>query len=116
MVKIKSNMIIFIDIDDTICTTVDKSDYNKSIPIIENIEKANILYNQGHTIIYWTARGTQTGVDWKDITIDQFKKWGVKYHNLIFGKPYYDVFIDDKNINALNFNNFFKQINKIYAK
>ena len=26
----------------------------------------------------------------------QLKKWGVKYHELIMGKPYGDFFIDDK--------------------
>ena len=25
------------------------------------------------------------------------KKWGVQYDELIFGKPSYDVFVDDKN-------------------
>jgi len=103
-------MIIYIDIDDTICKTPDKSDYTKSTPIKENIEKANALYDQGHTIIYWTARGTISGKDWSTITKDQFRLWEVKYHDLLFGKPYYDVFIDDKNINVLDFNDFFKQI------
>jgi hypothetical protein len=103
-------MIIYIDIDNTICTTLDKSDYTKSTPIIENIEKANALYDKGHTIIYWTARGTQSGKDWSQVTREQFKNWAVKYHDLIFGKPHYDVFIDDKNINVLDFDNFFKQV------
>ena len=30
----------------------------------------------------------------------QLKKWGLKYHVLYFGKPSYDLFVDDK---ALNF-------------
>ena len=50
----------------------------------------------------WTARGTTTGVDWRAITEDQFTRWGVKYHDLKFGKPYYDLFIDDKNMNTRN--------------
>jgi hypothetical protein len=32
------------------------------------------------------------------ITIKQLKDWNVKYHKIIFGKPSYDVFIDDKAI------------------
>ena len=32
----------------------------------------------------------------KKLTIRQLKKWKLKYHNLYFGKPYYDFFIDDK--------------------
>ena len=26
----------------------------------------------------------------------QLKKWKLKYHNLIMGKPSYDLFVDDK--------------------
>ena len=29
----------------------------------------------------------------------QLKKWKVNYHKLIFGKPSFDLFIDDKSIN-----------------
>ncbi len=93
-------MIIYIDIDDTICHSPNKPDYNYCIPIYTNIDKANKLYDDGHNIIYWTARGTQTGIDWKLITEKQLKNWGVKYTELKFGKPYYDLFIDDKNINT----------------
>lgn len=92
-------MIIYIDIDNTICKN-DELNYKNSIPIIENINKANNLYNDGHYIVYWTARGTVTGIDWRKITEKQFKEWGVKYHELKFGKPNYDLFIDDKNMNT----------------
>jgi hypothetical protein len=93
-------MVIYIDIDDTICYSPNKPDYTNSTPIIENINKANQLYEEGHTIVYWTARGTQTGLDWSEVTKKQFELWGVKYHNIKFGKPYYDLFIDDKNMNV----------------
>ena len=95
-------MIIYIDIDETICNSPDKPDYTTSTPIKANIKKANKLYDQGNTIVYWTARGTQTGIDWTDVTKKQFSDWGVRYHDLKFGKPYYDLFIDDKNMNTLN--------------
>lgn len=95
-------MVIYIDIDETICNSPNKPDYNDSTPIKKNIKKANKLYDEGHEIIYWTARGTQTGIDWSDITKKQFKEWGVKYHDVKFGKPYYDLFIDDKNMNTQN--------------
>lgn len=95
-------MIIYIDIDDTICHSPNKPDYTISYPIKENIAKANKLFEDGHTIVYWTARGTVSGKDWRSITEEQFKDWGVKYHELKFGKPYYDLFIDDKNLNTEN--------------
>jgi len=93
-------MIIYIDIDDTICISPNKPDYCISYPIYNNIAKANKLFDEGHTIIYWTARGTLSGKNWKDITEQQFQEWGVKCHEIKFGKPYYDLFIDDKNLNT----------------
>jgi CMP-N,N'-diacetyllegionaminic acid synthase len=93
-------MIIYIDIDETICTSPENRDYSLAAPIIENIAKANNLYEEGNTIIYWTARGTETGISWREVTEGQFEKWGVRYHDLKFGKPAYDLFIDDKNMNT----------------
>jgi len=98
--KEKYKKIIYIDIDETICETPNNRDYTKSSPIRENIEKANSLYESGNKIVYWTARGTISGEDWRDVTVKQFEEWGVRYHDLKFGKPYYDLFIDDKNMNA----------------
>jgi hypothetical protein len=95
-------MVIYIDIDETICHSPDKPDYTTSTPITENITKANKLYDEGNLIVYWTARGSATGVDWSEVTKKQFIEWGVKHHSLKFGKPSYDLFIDDKNINTLN--------------
>jgi hypothetical protein len=96
-------MIVFVDIDETICVTPPSREYNKSRPITENIGKINELYDEGHQITYWTARGTTTGVDYRELTKKQFEQWGVKYHELHFGKPVYDIFIDDKNINSKTF-------------
>ena len=31
-------------------------------------------------------------------TSNQLTKWGVKYHKLIFGKPSFDIYVDDKNL------------------
>jgi hypothetical protein len=104
-------MIYFVDIDGTICNNT-FGDYERAIPVKENIKKINNLFDEGHTIIYWTARGTQTGKSWKELTLLQFKKWGVKFHDLKFQKPHYDLFIDDKSINA---ETFFKE-SKIVAR
>lgn len=94
-------MIIYVDIDDTICTNTDKYlDYSKSLPIRNRIKRINELFDQGHTIIYWTARGTRTGINWFNVTLRQLKLWGCKFHELRMNKPAYDLFIDDKNINS----------------
>ena len=44
------------------------------------------------------------------MTMKQLKKWNVKHHKLIFGKPSSDLYIDDK---ALFFkDNWYKFIDK----
>lgn len=98
-------MIYFIDIDDTICTLRIPSDYSTAEPISSAIDKVNKLYDAGNTIVFWTARGTVSGIDWRSLTESQFSRWGVKYHELRFGKPVYDIFIDDKNMNAEDWRN-----------
>lgn len=98
-------MIIYVDIDETICVSPKDRNYSNAVPIVENIEKINQMYDNGDNIVYWTARGTGSGIDWRKVTENQFEKWGVKYHGLRFGKPIYDLFIDDKNINSESFFN-----------
>ena len=95
---------IYVDIDETICfyeqeIPLDgKKDYSKAIPSYENIYKINKLYEQGNTIIYWTARGSRSGIDWHEFTEKQLSHWGAKYHQLKCDKPYYDIFIEDRSI------------------
>ena len=106
-------MLIYVDIDETICETPSSRNYVDAIPIKENILKINELYDRGHSIYYWTARGTVTLKDWRQVTEDQFKEWGVKYHKLMFGKPAFDLLIDDKALNSLN---HFDEINDYITK
>ena len=92
-----------VDIDGTICTEFflknGKKDYSKALPIADRIQHINDLYSQGHEIYYWTARGTVTGTDYKEMTVKQLQFWGCKYTSLSVGdKPHYDVWIDDKAI------------------
>lgn len=101
-------MIIYVDIDETICYHEDDDatkarEYENAKPYNQRIEKINSLYDDGNTIVYWTARGSVTGLDWTELTKSQLEKWGAKHHQLILGKPYYDLFIDDKNINSEDF-------------
>jgi len=98
-------MIVYVDIDETICKTPKNRDYTKSMPILSNIEKINKLYDEGHEVVYWTARGTGSGIDWLEHTKNQLKEWGVKSHDVKVGKPMYDIFICDK---ALNTERFFR--------
>jgi len=89
-------MIVYVDIDGTICN-ITNGEYEKSKPIESNIEKINKLYSDGHTIIYWTARGAVSGTDWTELTKKQLVRWGAKYHELkMNSKPHYDLLICDK--------------------
>lgn len=83
-----------IDIDNTICTQ--EINYKDAKPFKDKICVINKLFDNGNEIVFFTARGTETGINWRYITETQLKKWGVKYHKLIFGKPSADYYIDDK--------------------
>ena len=88
-------MLIYVDIDNTICET-DGTLYAESKPLFKNIEKINKLYKD-NTIVYWTARGSKTKVDWLELTEFQLNAWGCKYDDIIVGtKPPYDLLICDK--------------------
>ena len=93
-----------IDIDGTICSihlnNDGSADYTQSKPFTDRIEHFNKLYDEGHEIHYWTARGSASGIDRTELTHQQMNEWGVKYTSLQLKKPSYDVWIDDKAINA----------------
>jgi len=86
------------DIDGTLCTNTEGA-YEHAEPMLDRIVKVNALYEQGHQIILFTARGSTTGIDWSVVTQQQLTSWGVRYHQLLFGKPFADVFIDDRAVN-----------------
>lgn len=101
--------VIYVDVDETICLTPDNPRiYEQSVPLYENIAKINLLYDAGHEIVYWTARGSRSGKNWYDLTKSQLELWGAKHHTLRCDKPYYDTFIDDKaiNIESIHENHF----------
>ena len=96
--------VIYVDIDETICRREKSTDfgvvhdYKKAEPIKENIEKINKLYDEGHTIVYWTARGSRKQIDWTELTSQQLFQWGAKNQELKVDKPFYDLFIEDKSL------------------
>ena len=90
-------MIIYVDIDETICFYEGEREYPKAIPHYKNIDKINKLYDEGHEIIYWTARGGIKKKYWSELTAKQLKLWKCKYHKLkMNNKPHYDLLICDK--------------------
>ena len=97
--------VLCFDIDNTICKTLGNN-YKKSTPHLKSIKKINELYDNGHYIKLFTSRfmGRNNENIFKAkkqgyrFTINQINKWKLKYHKLIFGKPSYDLFVDDKSI------------------
>lgn len=95
------------DIDGTICTSVEDGNYEEAKPYPERIAKINKLFDEGHYIIYQTARGmgrysnmAQPAIEhFHDFTEAQLVHWGCHYHELHLGKPSADHYIDDKGIN-----------------
>ncbi len=91
------------DIDGTICTNTEGT-YEEATPFLEVIERINGLYEKGHRILLYTARGSTTGIDWTELTRNQLEEWNMHYHELFIGKPTADIYIDDKAINAADWN------------
>ncbi len=93
--------VALVDIDETICFYSGERRYDLSEPNQENIAKINSLYDAGWKIVYWTARGSVSKVDYYEHTKSQLEAWGCKYHELVTGtspnpKPHFDLVIDDK--------------------
>lgn len=90
------------DLDGTLCT-ITPGEYADANPIFERIQVVNELFELGHEIVIHTARGSTTGIDWTELTKLQLATWEVKYHKLQLGKPFADVYVDDKGIKDSDF-------------
>ena len=86
------------DIDGVIAGFRAGLDYDSAPPNEKMIAIINRLYAMGNEIILHTARGYVTGIDWRRTTERQMREWGVNYHELHFGKPNADYYIDDKSL------------------
>ena len=95
--------ILCFDLDNIICRTK-KNYYKRSIPIKKSIKFINFLYENNYYIKIFTARFMGRNSDnvlkakkqGFQFTKKQLKKWKVNYHELILGKPSFDIFVDDK--------------------
>jgi uncharacterized HAD superfamily protein len=85
-------LIYAIDIDGTLCKESNEWwHYAKAEPIEEAINKVNQLFGQDHQIILHTARFEED----RSVTRTWLKKYKVRYHRLIMGKPRADVYVDN---------------------
>lgn len=114
--------VIAVDLDETLCTGSKGHEeelidgyaigkYKYCTPIQSTIDKVNQLYDEGHKIVIYTSRGMGTlggdlGLIYSklyDSVRQDLDRWGVKYTQLVFGKIYFDVLIDDKVCNVRDF-------------
>ena len=113
MIRLKLRKKLFcFDLDGVICKNINYKNsnlinYNKSKPIWSAVRAINKLYDDGHRIVIYTARGmiryngniSLVKKKLGNITINSLKSWKLKYHKLVFGKIHYDFIIDDKSVN-----------------
>ena len=104
-----SDKILCFDIDGTICSLVD-GEYGSAAPKQDRIVIINRLYDEGNRIVLFTARGSTTGLDWNAVTRKQLRDWDVKFHELHFGKPHYDIYVGDKAMSDIVFFNTFREV------
>lgn len=75
------------------------------IPLDNAVESVNGLYYEGHTIIIYSV---STWMEY-EMTVDWLSRHGIKYHQLMLGKPVGDVWIDDRAITCNGWDN----VNKV---
>lgn len=95
---------ICFDLDNTLVSypTV-AGDYETCLPIERNIRFLQFLKEQGHHIIIHSARRMRThGGDTSaviddigELTKRQLDRFNIPYDEIIFGKPYADMYVDD---------------------
>lgn len=91
------------DLDGTLCSSSPGA-YRLAQPIEARIKIVNQLYDMGHYVHIFTARGMSTyrgnrvraQIRWRRVTKRQLKNWGVRYHKLTLGKPSGEIYVDDK--------------------
>ena len=103
IMQVNNTKTICVDIDGCLCSQT-AGNYADAQPIEEAIKVVNELYDEGHKIILHTARfmnrhnGDVQKVyeEGHEFTKNQLDSWGVRYHELILGKPFADILIDDR--------------------
>ena len=114
-------MILCIDLDNVICKTKNVK-YKNAKLIARTVKIINKAYNYTFKVLIFTGRfyGKCNGNLNKILKMDngltkrQLKKWKIKYHRLIFGKPMFNVNVDDKNFQFKK--NWHKQFNNQVLK
>jgi len=98
-------MTVCFDLDGVLCNQT-TGDYENAIPNREAIAVVNELADRGVRIIIHTSRFMgRAGNDpvearrqGYELTSKQLAGWGVRFDELILGKPRYDIVVDDRSV------------------
>lgn len=103
---------VIIDLDGVIAEEKPTFERPLAKPIAGAKKSVNSLFEEGHTIVLYSARS------WSEylMTENWLKKNGIKYHQLIMGKPVGDVWIDDRAVKFISWNETMSEINQIYGR
>ena len=101
--------IFIIDIDGTVCEDVLNEEGSERManakPYPDVIKQIGRWFDEGHLICFFTARTNEH----KSVTEEWLKRNGVKYHQIIYGKPRRNSnhveyhFIDNATVRATTF-------------
>lgn len=99
-------MRLLIDIDGTVLTQQAPGEYEKaqptiiSSPLLNNqhplsaVDFINQLFDKGYQIVFYTNRNFR----YMQMTYEQMRSFGFKFHHIDFGKPHADAILDDRMI------------------
>lgn len=118
-------MRIVFDLDGVICPIKQKNQsYSELIPLDGAAKRLSELRKNGHYIIIQSARNMATcesnvGKVIKNvgkITLDWLEKWKIEYDEIYFGKPNAEVYIDDRCIRFIDWDNITEDLLNQEAK
>lgn len=95
---------LVVDCDGVIADKTTGGDYENAKPLLYGIKQVNKLYDEGYTIVLYTARyGDRENGNLHNMYQRGYREWtdwlekhGVKYHYAYMGKPAGVLYIDDK--------------------
>jgi len=118
MLPLGKKLTVAIDIDGTVADyseidfeKVDKDckELMKARPIKGAAESVRKLYEEGHTIVFYTSRNQGS----KAITRKWLKKHGFPFHHIEMEKFVAHVYIDDRAINGCDWKKAMKEIKNL---
>ncbi|AHY25009.1 phosphoheptose isomerase [Pectobacterium bacteriophage PM2] len=102
MHRVENLLKLCFDVDDCITVWNHDRDYANFKADPEMVANINALYDEGHHITLYTARGMKSvgpgriAIDILPGLLQNLSNIGLKFHELLTHKPVYDWIIDDK--------------------